>query len=130
MQQPVKTNDAEQVGKLSLKQLASVLVKHYGLHEGLYEASVDIQTGIGNIGMTSASIYPGAVFGVTGVGLRKAKIAALHTVDAKVVNPKVAAVAQARPQVSIQATTSLPAKFMPAAKPTIGKPANKSKSKK
>jgi hypothetical protein len=146
MQQPAKTNDstlsgklnlqeATQVGTLSLKQLAAVLVKHYGLHEGLYEASIDIQTSLGNIGMTAATVCPGAMFGVSGVGLRKAKVAALHTVDARVVNPRAGAAAPAKPQVRVTATTSMPAKFSPAkpaakavqGKATQAKPAKKSK---
>jgi hypothetical protein len=142
MAQPTTTNDsalsgklnlkdATQVGRLNLKQLAAVLVRHYGLHEGLYEASIDIQTSLGNIGMTAASVCPGAMFGVAGVGLRKASVAALHTVDARVVNPRAGVVVQAKPQVRVTATTSPPAKFSAAkpvqAKPAKAKPAKKSK---
>jgi hypothetical protein len=130
MQQAARTNNPEQIGTLNLKQLAAVLVKHYGLHEGLYEASIDIQTSLGNIGMTAATVCPGAMFGVSGVGLRKASVAALHTVDARAVNPRLGAV-PARPQVRVTATTSTPTKFSAAklavAKPAMAKPAKKSK---
>ncbi len=126
-------NDATQVGKLSLKQLAAVLVKHYGMHDGLYEASIDIQTSLGNIGMTAATVVPGAMFGVSGVGLRKATTAGLHTVDARVVNPRVGVAAPARPRVQVTASTGAPIKLgsKPAStKPAQGKSANPAKKSK
>lgn len=88
MQEPISSDDINQIGTLSLKELAAVLVKHYKLYEGLYETSIGLQVAVGAVGPTPETVVPGAMLGVTSLGLRKADIAGLHTVDASEVNPK------------------------------------------
>lgn len=88
MQEPNNPDEVNQIGNLSLKELAVVLVKHYKLHEGLYETSISLQVAVGAVGPTLDTIVPGAMLGVHGVGLRKADVVGLHTVDASEVNPK------------------------------------------
>ena len=54
----------------SLTELAEILSKHHGLHEGLYEVAFELQVGIGAIGPAPGSTLPGAMVGIK-VGLRK-----------------------------------------------------------
>lgn len=88
MQEPINPVDVNQIGSLSLKELAAVLIKHYKLHEGLYETSIGLQVAVGAVGPTPDTVVPGAMLGVTGVGLRKTDVVGLHTIDASEVNPK------------------------------------------
>lgn len=88
MQDPIKLGDSQQVGNLNLKELAVVLIKHYDLHEGLYEVSIGFQVAIGAVGPAPELVVPGAMLGVSGVGLVKAETPNQHTVDASEVNPK------------------------------------------
>jgi hypothetical protein len=87
--QPPNINlpELEKVGEFNLKELAVLLVKHFNLHEGLYEVSVGFQIGVGAIGPTPELSVPGAMFGVANIGLVKAKEVNPHAVDAKEVNP-------------------------------------------
>jgi hypothetical protein len=88
VQEPINPVDVNQIGSLSLKELAAVLIKHYKLHEGLYETSIGLQVAVGAVGPTPDTVVPGAMLGVTGVGLRKTDVVGLHTIDASEVNPK------------------------------------------
>ena len=65
-----------------------MLVKDAGLHEGLFDISVEIQFAIGALGPTPAEVLPGALIGVKGIGLSPAVKATPLTVDAAVVNPR------------------------------------------
>jgi len=75
---------------LSLRQLTEVLVKHYGLHEGLYDAMIEYQIGVGNFGLNPENpenSLPGAVMGVVRVGLVKTDKPSSRSVDAAISNP-------------------------------------------
>lgn len=74
---------------LSLRDVVEVLVKHYDLHEGLWDLNLEVRMGFGNFGPSEAERYPGATFGISRLGLRRAAKAGLHTVDAAVVNPRI-----------------------------------------
>ena len=69
-----------------LKELAALLVKHFDLHEGLYDAAITLQIGVGAMGPPNAQM-PGASIAVTAVGLAKTNVAGANTVDAAIVNP-------------------------------------------
>lgn len=88
MQEPINPDDINQIGALNLKELAAVLVKHFKLNEGLYETSIGLQVAVGAVGPTPETVVPGAMFGVTGVGLRKADVVGPHTVNASDINSK------------------------------------------
>lgn len=77
------------IADFSLIELTEILVKHQGLHEGLYNLSVQFQIAVGAIGPTPELIYPGAMLGVSRIGLSKTEKekANNHTVDAEKVNP-------------------------------------------
>ena len=73
---------------LRAKDLAALLVKHYGLHEGLYALLVEFQIGMGHVGPSKEDRTPGAMIGLHGVGLAKATEPGPLVVDAAEVNPK------------------------------------------
>lgn len=72
---------------LSLRDLAAVLVKYYGLHEGRYDLLVEFQIGIGAVGPSPAALTPGAMIGVSRIGLIPSSVDGPATVDAATVNP-------------------------------------------
>lgn len=72
---------------LSLKDLATLLVKHNNLHAGLYDLMIEYQIGGGPIGPTPDQRIPGVLVGVSKIALTVAKEVGHLTVDAAVVNP-------------------------------------------
>lgn len=76
---------------LSLLGITEVLIKHYGLHEGLYELLIQYQIGAANIGPSPEETAPSAVVGVSQLGLVKVEAKGRTAVDAAEVNPKKAA---------------------------------------
>lgn len=76
------------VESLSLLELTEVLVKHYDLHEGVFNLLVEFQIGLGNVGPDPLSPAPGAAIGVTRFGLAPAPVPPNATsVDASIFNP-------------------------------------------
>ena len=84
-----RTNPNTNVVKepLELKELAELLVKHYGYHEGLWDLSVEFQLALGHLGPTPKEVLPAALLGVSRVGLTRANQLGPFTVDASSVNP-------------------------------------------
>ena len=72
---------------LTLAQLATMLVQHHDFHEGLYEVAVELQIAVGKVGPTPGNAMPGAMVGISRVGLVKAEKMGPYTVDASAVNP-------------------------------------------
>lgn len=72
---------------LSMRDLAAVLVKHYGLHEGRYDLLIEFQIGMGAVGPDPTALTPGAMIGVSRVGLMPSQTDGPTTVDAAIVNP-------------------------------------------
>lgn len=73
---------------LTMRELATVLVKHYGLHEGKYDLLVEFQIGMGLFGPNPETINPGAMVGVSKIGLVSSPpVDSPMTVDAALVNP-------------------------------------------
>ena len=72
---------------LSMRDLASVLVKHYGLTEGTYDLMVEYQIGTGAVGPDKDNLVPGAMIGVSRVGLVPTTKQGPNTVDAALINP-------------------------------------------
>jgi hypothetical protein len=56
---------------LSLSEIGSLLLRHYGVHEGFYEVTVEFQLAVGGIGPDPNNIYPSAIVGVSKIGLRR-----------------------------------------------------------
>lgn len=73
---------------LSMRDLTEILLRHYGIHEGRYDLLVEFQIGTGPIGSDPANKIPGAVIGISKVGLRVSSESNLNSVDAAMVNPQ------------------------------------------
>ena len=71
---------------LPLKEVAALLVKHYGLQQGLWELALEMQVAIGQFGAAPEAALPGAAFGVTRVGLVRVEQVGPRTVDAAEIN--------------------------------------------
>jgi hypothetical protein len=74
---------------LSMRDLAIVLVKHYGHHTGKFDLQVEFQIGMGAVGPDPKALTPGAVIGLSKIGLVQAVVDGPSTVDAANVNPAV-----------------------------------------
>jgi hypothetical protein len=72
---------------LSLKELAEVLVKHHGFHEGLFDTAIEFQFALGQVGPTKESQMPGAMIGISRIGLARTDKPGPHSVDPANVNP-------------------------------------------
>ena len=72
---------------LPLEDVTSIIIKHRDLHEGLYNLAFQFQIAVGAVGPSPDTVVPGAMIGVSGVGLEKVPSAGPHTVDAATVNP-------------------------------------------
>ena len=73
---------------LSLQELGAMLVKHYDLHEGLFDLMFEFQIGIGPVGPSPESLVPGAMVGVSRIGLMETLEKGPRTIDATQVNPR------------------------------------------
>lgn len=72
---------------LSMRELATLLVKHYGLHDGFFDLMIEFHIGVGTVGPRPDALAPGAMVGISRVGLTKTEKLGPTTVDAAVVNP-------------------------------------------
>lgn len=80
--------DTEITESLSLIEITEVLIKHHGYHEGVFNLAVEFQIGVGNFGPDPSMPAPGAVLGVTRIGLGPAPTPPNNaSVDASIVNP-------------------------------------------
>lgn len=81
---------------LSLKELAAILIKHYGYNEGFFEIGIQFNIVVGNVGPEASQIAPGAMLAVGGVGLSRCPPNSPLGVDASIVNPAIFAPAAAK----------------------------------
>lgn len=87
MQQRDINQPPKLVASHELREITEILVKHHGLHEGLYDLALEFQISVGAVGPDPASIVPGATFGIKSIGIMKTEKEGLSTVDAAKVNP-------------------------------------------
>lgn len=87
MQQRDINQPPELVATHELREITEILVKHHGLHEGLYDLALEFQISVGAVGPDPASLVPGATFGIKAIGIMKTGKEGLSTVDAAKVNP-------------------------------------------
>lgn len=88
MQQSIEKNQNQTV-EFSLVEMAEMLIKHQGIHEGLYNLSLRFQIALGGIGTSPELRYPGAMVAVSHIGLSRTEEGKenIHTVNAAKVNP-------------------------------------------
>ncbi|MBP6367386.1 MAG: hypothetical protein KBA82_10105 [Nitrosomonas sp.] len=73
---------------LTIKDLAAVLIQHYGFNEGYFDLSVEFNIGVGAVGPNPNELTPGAILSVSRIGLTNSKDMGPMSVDAATVNPK------------------------------------------
>ena len=83
--QPQRPDPVEST--LSLREVAELLVKHYSLTDGLYDLLVEYHIGTGAVGPDKENLVPGAMIGVSRLGLVPAVRPSPSTIDASLVNP-------------------------------------------
>lgn len=69
---------------IELKELTKVLIRHFDLHKGFYETSVNFMIAVGGVGEPAK---PGAMVAVGGVGLSPVTPDHPNAIDASEVNP-------------------------------------------
>ncbi|HIJ78795.1 MAG: hypothetical protein OEY01_06955 [Desulfobulbaceae bacterium] len=81
--------DTDLIADFSLGELTEILIKNKGLHEGLYNLAVQFQVAFGAVGPSPESTCPGAMMGISRIGLSKTEEGKknIHTVNAAEVNP-------------------------------------------
>ena len=88
MQQPSNEPNVSPTNPpIPLKDLAAILIKHYGFHEGFYEVGVQFNIAVGSVGPDPTQIAPGAVMTIGGIGLSRCAATSPLGVDASDVNP-------------------------------------------
>jgi hypothetical protein len=71
---------------LAMKELAALLVKHYGLREGMFDLMVEFQLGTGAVGPDKEHALPGLMIGIAKIGLVPSTKSGPTTVNASEVN--------------------------------------------
>jgi len=74
---------------LTIKELASLLVRHYGIRAGTFDLMVEYQLGTGAVGPDREHLLPGLMIGIAKVGLVPSPEPGPTTVDAAEENPPV-----------------------------------------
>ena len=70
-----------------MKEVAELLVKHYGFHDGKFDLLLEYQFGAGAFGPTPETVNPGVMIGIAKLGLTPSAQPGPLTVDAAQVNP-------------------------------------------
>lgn len=72
---------------VTLREVTELLIKHFDLHDGIYEPAIDVRMAVGRVGPANDVKLPGVVVGVSGIGIVKTETESEHSVDASKVNP-------------------------------------------
>lgn len=73
---------------LDIRQLITVLIKHYGVHEGLYDLFLEYRMGFGLSGPSPSDLLPSAMVGLARLSITRVAQLGPLTVDASKVNPR------------------------------------------
>lgn len=88
MQSPATNiKNKELIGSHELREITELLVKHHGLHEGIYDLALEFQIAVGGMGVDPLTNLPGVMFNVKRIGIVKAHQVGASTVDAAEANP-------------------------------------------
>lgn len=80
--------EPSQIG-FSFKELAEILVKKQGIHEGVWGIFVRFGLAASNVGPSDSDLKPSAIIPIVEIGLQKFETENNLSVDAAMVNPKV-----------------------------------------
>jgi len=72
---------------LNLQELATILIKHHGYHDGFYEIGLQFNIAVGAVGPEPSKVSPGAVLTVEGISLASCTESSPLAVNAATVNP-------------------------------------------
>ena len=82
-----QSNDQNDFNPLTLKELTKLLIKHYEIHEGLYNLVVEFKMGVGDFSDEQGT-FPSALVNVSRVVIKRNESNPNSmTVDASKVNP-------------------------------------------
>ena len=70
------------------KEVVEALLKHHGLHEGIWGLFVRFGLAAGNVGPTDEELTPAAIIPVLEIGIQKFEKESNIAVDASKVNPR------------------------------------------
>lgn len=73
---------------LSIKEITALLIRHYGIHEGLFDLYLEYRMAFGAFGPNPEEVLPSTILGVSQLSITKADKAGPLTVDAAVANPR------------------------------------------
>lgn len=73
---------------LSIKEITALLIRHYGVHEGLFDLYLEYRMAFGAFGPTPEEVLPSTILGVSNLSITKSEKLGPLTVDAALVNPK------------------------------------------
>ena len=73
---------------LSIKEITALLIRHYGVHEGLFDLYLEYRMAFGAFGPTPEEVLPSTILGVSHLSITKSEKLGPLTVDAGLVNPK------------------------------------------
>lgn len=85
--QNTETNPVKIIASHEARDLVAILLKHHGIHDGLFDLAVEFQIGVGAVGPDAASSAPGVAIGVRRIGLVAAMQCGPNTVNAAEANP-------------------------------------------
>ncbi len=72
---------------MPLREVGVLMLKHYGLHEGLWDVALHINVSIGHMSLAPNNTAPGAMFTVPAVVLAPASVIGPLTLNAAEINP-------------------------------------------
>lgn len=72
---------------LPISEIGKMLIKHYGLTDGLFDILVEFGVGFGAVGPRPEEIVPGVMIGVSKIGLIQVAQKGPSTLSAAEVNP-------------------------------------------
>jgi hypothetical protein len=75
-------NKVNKTAEYSLRELTEILVRHQNINEGFYNLSFEFQISVGAVGPTPETLCPGAMIGVSRIGIVRSDKQNIHTVDA------------------------------------------------
>lgn len=87
MQAPLTNPQATQFPGMTLKEITEILIKEKNLHEGFFDLAIEFKIAVGGVGPTPDATMPGAMIGVSKIGLVRTQQLGPHTVDAAIFNP-------------------------------------------
>ena len=71
----------------SHSDIVTLLIQKANFHKGLYQLSLELQIGVGAFGTQPENALPGAMMGVSKIGITEVLQRGPNTVDAALVNP-------------------------------------------